>query len=283
MGAKKILIFGARGMLGTVLCEKLRCNSAFQVLTHSQTLQADFTGDLSSCAVVERILVSSQADFCVNTMALTDVNIAEIDCAKAYQLNVLPAQNLVKVIQQHKLSMKLIQISTDHVYDKNDSTEKDIVIVNNYARTKYDADKLVEKVEAVVLRTNFFGTSVSIKKSFSDWIIENLQQGKRLQGFKDVYFSPLHIGTLCSEIERVILHFEAGAYNLGSRQGMSKYDFMLKLAQHKNLPTSLISATAYVDAEIPIPRPRDMRMNVSKYERIFSVRLPTLLEEIQKC
>lgn len=283
MAAKKILVLGAKGMLGTVLCEKLRAQSEFQVLTHSQTSVADFGGDLSKYEAVEKILMASQADFCVNAMALTDVNLSETDREKALQLNVRPAENLAKAIQSKNLSTKLIQISTDHVYDQNNATESDIKIVNNYAQTKFDADLVVEKVGAVVLRTNFFGASQSAKKSFSDWIIESLQQGKKLQGFDDVYFAPLHIETLCREIQRVIQNYEPGIYNLGSHKGFSKYEFMIKLAEHKNLPTNLISATAYADAKIPIPRPRDMRMDLSKYEKAFHVKLPSLIEEVKKC
>lgn len=283
MAAKKILILGARGMLGTVLCEKLKSKNAFQVLTHSQTSAADFSGDLDNYEVVEKILIDSEADFCVNAMALTDVNLSEADPQKARQLNVFPAENLAKSIQQRGLSVKLIQISTDHMYDQTLATENDVKIVNYYAQTKYEADLVVEKIGAVILRTNFFGASQSMKKSFSDWIIESLQQGKKLQGFNDVYFSPLHIETLCQEIQRVIHHFKPGIYNLGSREGFSKHEFMIKLAEHKNLPTNLISSTAYADAKISVPRPRDMRMNVSKYERTFQVKLPTLQEEILKC
>lgn len=283
MAAKKVLVLGAKGMLGTVLCARLRKNSAFQVLTHSQTSAADFSGHLSSYDNVLALLMSSQPDFCVNAMALTDVNLSETDKAKAQQLNVMPAQNLAQAILQKKLKTKIIQISTDHVYDQNNASENDIKIVNNYALTKYQADEAVMKAASVVLRTNFFGESASEKKSFSDWIVESLSRGKSLQGFDDVYFSPLHIETLCQEIERVIQNFQPGIYNLGSRDGFSKYDFMVKLAEHKKLSTSLISAAAYSEAHIPIPRPRDMRMNVSKYEQTFHVKLPTLLEEIHKC
>lgn len=283
MAAKKILVLGAKGMLGTVLCEKLKSQPGLQVLTHSQSSSADFNGDLSKLEVVEKILADSQADFCINAMALTDVNLSETNPEKALQLNVRPAENLASAVQRKNRATKIIQISTDHVYDQNNASEFDITIVNNYAQTKYDADLAVEKAGATVLRTNFFGASRSVKKSFSDWIIESLGRGEKLQGFDDVYFSPLHIETLCEEIQRVMQNFKPGIYNLGSRDGFSKYEFMLKLAEHKKLPTHLISAGSYAAAKIPIPRPRDMRMNVSKYEQTFHIKLPTLSEEICKC
>lgn len=283
MASKRILILGAKGMLGTILSAKLAKNTSLQVMTHSQTSFADFGGDLFSYTNVEDLLVKSKADFCVNAMALTDVNLSETDKEKAHRLNVAPAQNITKAILQKSLLTKVIQVSTDHMYDQKNATEDDVKIVNNYALTKYVADEVVQLVGAAVLRTNFFGASQSAKKSFSDWIIESLQQGKSLQGFNDVYFAPLHVETLCQEIERVILNFHPGVYNLGSREGLTKFDFMIKLAQHKKLLTSQISAVEYAEAKIPIPRPRDMRMSVAKYEKTFGVKLPTLLEEIHRC
>lgn len=283
MAANKILILGAKGMLGSILTSRLKKNPTFQVYTHSQTSSADYAADLSVYSQVRELFVKAQADYCINAMALTDVSLSENDKALAYKLNVAPAQNLAKVILAEGLKTKLIQISTDHMYDQNNATEHDVKIVNHYALTKYVADEILQIADSAVLRTNFFGASISGKKSFSDWILESLSKGQKLQGFNDVYFSPLHIETLCQEIERVALNFQAGIYNLGSHEGFSKFDFMVQLAKHKKFSIEAITSVEYVKAQIPIPRPRDMRMNISKYEKTFGVRLPRLIEEIQKC
>lgn len=283
MAQKKVLVLGGRGMLGTVLCRSLRADPDLKILTHSQSSTADFTGDLADFHEVIKLLRTSEADFCINTVALTDVNEAEADRDKARRLNVTPMRNLVKAIMERGFDTQLIHISTDHMYDKNLSAESDVRIINQYALTKYVADEISQVIDAVVLRTNFFGASASAKKSFSDWIIESLQQGCSLKGYEDVFFSPLHIETLCAEIARVIKNFTPGIYNLGSHDGMSKYQFMLNLAQHRDLPKSLIAALPYSQAQDVVPRPRDMRMDVSKYEKTFRVRLPNLREEIIKC
>jgi len=283
MAKKRILILGARGLLGTVLTKKLSQNSLFSVLTHSHTAGADFKNDLSDFASTNEMLLTAKADICINLLALTDVNLCETDKEKAQKLNVIPVKNIVKSVLTQKLDLKLIQISTDHVYDQKDATETDIKLVNYYAITKYLADEFSQLIDAVVLRTNFFGQSLSSKASFSDWIISSLNEKKSLKGFSDVFFSPLHMETLAGEIERVILNFNPGIYNLGSRDGLSKYEFMQALGTHKGFVNPDITAIKYESANIPIPRPLEMRMNVAKYERTFKVVLPTLLEEIKKC
>lgn len=283
MAQKRILILGANGLLGTVLTQSLSKNSLFKIFTHSHTSGADYSHDLSSYDRVCELLSAVKADFCINLLALTDVNLCETDKAKADKLNVKPVLNIVKAVLQHQMDLKLIQISTDHVYDQALAKETDIKIVNHYALSKYIADEISQLIPAVVLRTNFFGASQSSKQSFSDWIIQSLIEKKPIKGFSDVYFSPLHLSTLVTEIERVVLHFAPGVYNLGSRSGFSKYQFMLELSQHKKFNQENISATEYKKAQMSIPRPLDMRMDVSKYEKTFKTQLPTLLEEIHKC
>lgn len=283
MAQKRILILGANGLLGTVLTKKLKINNSFEVITHSQTSAADLQHNLSDEASVRNMLLQAQADFCINLFALTDVNQCEVQKEKAYEFNVTPVKNIAATVHKEKLNLKLIQISTDHVYDKCESTEADIKIVNYYAESKYLGDQAATQMDAVVLRTNFFGASQSQKQSFSDWIIASLSQKNPIKGYSNVHFSPLHLTTLTTEIERVIHHFKPGIYNVGSHAGLSKYEFMVQLAQHKNLSLEYVSAVEYRNTESAVPRPLDMRMNLSKYEKTFNVKLPTLIEEIQKC
>ncbi|MBC7466812.1 MAG: sugar nucleotide-binding protein [Bdellovibrio sp.] len=283
MAQKRVLILGANGLLGTVLTKDLAASRKFEIFTHSHSTQADFGHDLSKYKSVCELLLSVKSDFCLNLLALTDVNLCESEKEKAHRLNVLPIQNIVKCVLKNNLELKLIQISTDHVYDQTLALETDVKIVNNYALSKFIGDEISQLMNAVVLRTNFFGASQSSKASFSDWIIQSLMADKDINGFGDVYFSPLHLSTLCAEIERVILNFQPGVYNLGSRSGLSKYEFIVELRKHKKISTGHVFETKYADANIPIPRPLDMRMDVSKFEKAFKTQLPTLLQEIYKC
>jgi dTDP-4-dehydrorhamnose reductase len=283
MAQIKILILGAKGFLGTYLTKKLKENENFLVFTHSQRSQADYTSDLSDYANFKKLLTDCAPDYCINLLALTDVNECETDHEKAYRLNVTPVKNLVKCVLQENLAVKLIQISTDHMYDKENSSENDLKISNYYAFSKYLADEFSLLIEATVLRTNFFGESLSTKPSFSDWITSSLIANKPLRGYSDVFFNPLHISTLATEIQRVLVGFVPGIYNLGSKNGMSKYDFMLEVGRHKGLTVTSIEAIEYKNSGSMVPRPLDMRTNVTKYESTFRVNLPKLSEEIKKC
>jgi dTDP-4-dehydrorhamnose reductase len=283
MVRKRILILGANGLLGTILTKSFASNSLFKIFTHSHSSQADFNQDLFNFDSVCDLLLSVNADFCINLFALTDVNLCEVDKAKANKLNVDPIRNIVRCVLQNRLDLKLIQISTDHVYNEALSKEENIKIVNHYALSKYIGDEISQLIGAAVLRTNFFGVSQSSKQSFSDWVIKSMTDKKEIKGYSDVFFSPLHITTLIAQIERVILNFNAGIFNLGSRIGLSKYEFMIELGKHKKINTECVSATEYKNTNFSIARPLNMTMDVSKFENAFKTNLPTLIEEIQKC
>ena len=49
---------------------------------------------------------------------------------------------------------------------------------------------------SLIIRTNFFGKGYYYRKSFSDHIIENLQNNKKIYLFKNVYFNPVVISKL---------------------------------------------------------------------------------------
>lgn len=283
MVQKKVLILGARGLLGSSLTPYLKGKSSYEVITHSQTDGADVISDLSIAKNVKTLFENIQPEVCINLLALTDVALCEEDPDLSYKINISPVKNIVKYLLSTQGSCQFIQISTDHVYDKRLSKESEIKIVNNYALSKLLADEYISLIDAVVLRTNFFGPSRSTKKSFSDWVIESLNSNKQINGFGDVYFSPLHIDTLVFEIERVLQKYIPGVYNLGSREGFSKFEFIKQLCLHKNKSIDLITEVEYKSARLSIPRPLGMNMDVSKYETTYQTVLPTLAEEIKKC
>ena len=85
-----------------------------------------------------------------------------------------------------------------------------------------------------------------------------------------------------SEIILKILNTNVnGIYNLGSKKGMSKYDFGIELAKLYSYDVSLIKMINLEDKQLIAKRPFDMRMDVSKFENKFNISLPNLIDEIK--
>ena len=101
--------------------------------------------------------------------------------------------------------------------------------------------------------------------------------------FEDVFFSPLSMLSLSECIQRVIYNPIAGVFNLGSREGLSKADFVFKLADIFDFETENVSKVLYRDQKILTPRPSDMRMDSARFEvAYYPDGLPTLEQEINR-
>ena len=83
-------------------------------------------------------------------------------------------------------------------------------------------------------------------------------------------------------IELTVEQKVEGTLNLGSNEGMNKADFAFHFAKTLNLSTSNMKRAKITDAKfLNAYRPKNMIMNLSKFENRFNVKLPKLTEEIK--
>lgn len=276
MTSKRIFISGAHGLLGTTLTKKLENN--YTVLT------APKSTDLSSSVTCREILDETQPQLIINLAALTNVDACEEFPEKALQVNAIVVKNMAEWMKQNP-GRHLIQISTDMVYDSPGyNKEEQISCLNEYAKSKLMGEQYALEVHGTILRTNFFGHSlVAHRKSFSDWLLESFKDRVPLKLLTDVEFSPLNISTLCDQIELVAKNPLSGVFNLGAKTALSKRDFAYKMAEVYGYDIQTHSTDVTMESlSFKAPRPHYMAMDVSKYEKTFGVRLPSLEDEIQK-
>lgn len=280
---KKILVLGANGLLGCELLNKEHPKS-WELVGHFGRSK-EHNADLSDQAQTFRYLNNVMPDVIINLVALTDVDYCEQYPNESYLGNVKVVENIAYWIKQHSKKVQLIQISTDQVYDgQGPHIEEQVTLKNYYAFSKYAGELAAHNVEATVLRTNFFGKSKTEKRaSFTDWLYEALNKKEPIKVFEDVHFSPLSMDTLTSMIIAVIEKDISGVHNLGSRQGLSKADFAFEFAKTLNLATDNITRTTIDEVDfVKTYRPKDMRLDVTKFEQAFNITLPTLQQEILK-
>ena len=247
-------------MLGRTLAPYLEENG-HTVIRHGHSSIVDIVCDLTDRLATESMLKSTLPDCVVNLVAATNVDECERDPHKAYLLNVLSVENLVSGLGKRKKTF-LVQISTDQLYDsQGENGEDNVRLKNTYAFSKYAGELAALRMQASVLRTNFFGPSKHpIRKSFSDWVIDNFRAEKAFTGFTDVNVSPILIG---------------------SHNGMSKAEFAEAIAYSFGLPSSCMRKGRAIDVALEARRPNGMSMNCSKFERTFGILLPNLIDEIK--
>jgi dTDP-4-dehydrorhamnose reductase len=280
----RVLITGATGLLGRTLVPQLRLHGHCLV-THARTGGADHSGDLADRGRTSELLSSIQPTVIINLVGLTSVELCENTPNSAYQANTRTVENLAHWVRHADAKCHLVQVSTDQLYDGPGlHTEDNITLTNVYAITKYAGELAAAHVPSTILRTNFIGRSrAPHRASLTDWVYGSLRSGKNIEVLEDVFFSPLSMMTLAEMIHLVIDQRPVGTFNLGSRGGMSKADLDFAFAESVGLQTRTMTRITLDQATfLKAYRPRDMRLDCSKFERTLGVELPLLSDELSR-
>ena len=277
----KILITGSSGLLGLNLA--LDAMRSHQIIGVDRDTLASvpfelINADLLATDAVRRILVESKPEAVIHCAALANVDACETNPELAYRMNAdLPAR-LADVCARQKV--RLIHISTDAVFDGQKDgiyTEGDAPNPQGvYAQTKLDGERAVLRVNpmAVVARVNFYGWSLSGRRSLSEFFVNNLGSGKSVNGFTDVIFCPMlvnHLGRLLIAMLEQGLH---GLYHVVGPQAMSKYQFGIEIARKFGLKESLISPQSVDKSSLTARRSHNLRLSTNKLSTDLNMTLP---------
>ncbi len=280
----KFLIFGGNGFLGTYLYKFISKKYNVKRVTRKKNVGIyllDFNPKK-----IQKIINKEKVDIIINTIAYTNLDKCEISKKKAFNSNVLILKNVVNAIKNLNLKKKpfLIHISTDQVYSgKGPHIEKDAKPINWYSKTKLESEKYLKYINGCVLRTNFLGKSKT-HYNFNNWIDQNVQKNKKIFGYKNIFFSPISMETLAKKIISISKKKINGTYNLGSKGGISKGNYISYFLKKKYPHYKKFELINYKNSKNKkrAKRPLDMRLNSSKIISTFSFKLPKTKIEVNK-
>lgn len=280
----KVLILGGNGLLGSVMVPSLLA-LGYPVVSFCRKIKTkhDIVVDLTNKSALHSALNSVSPSFIINLLALTDVDYCERYPNEAFTTNVLLIENVISWIETDK-RCHFIQISTDQLYDgRAPQVEKNIKLINYYSYSKFMAELFVSRIPCTIIRTNFFGKSnLKNRPSFTDWIYNSVSNNKKIFAFDDVYFSPLSMKSLCTYIYLVIKKPLVGTFNIGTEGGLSKADFIFLFCQELGLNVEKIKRCSLDDMNLIAKRPKDMRMDCTKFKATYNLNaLPLLRDEIK--
>ena len=281
MGQKtKVLITGGSGLLATNLAFAKKSDWEICLLLRSKDVNipgvTSTFGSIEDLNSTKQLISEIKPDIVIHTAGLTNVDRCETDTLQAYTSNVLAAENIAKASAE--LNIKMVHISTDHFSDSSKpySTESEIdVPVNNYAKTKLDAEYLVRKhnKNALIIRTNFFGWGHEYRKSFSDRILLAAREEREIGLSDSIYFTPILVTDLVEKIQMLVSAKKSGIYNVVGGERLSKLDFGKRLLNVFSLNPDLVVKASYDNNPNNIPRPTDMSLSCKKLEQDLSINM----------
>jgi dTDP-4-dehydrorhamnose reductase len=278
--AKRWLITGTGGLLSDYLIDA--CSRRGDVITTGRS-DGERRCDLTDSDAVRALLAETLPDVVVHAAGLTDVDRCEREPEAAFAANRDAAAYLAA---QLPASARIVFVSTDQVYPDNSGPhiEEQTAPVNVYGKSKLVGEQAVQRHSGgLVLRTNFFGESRRAgRASLSDFVIRSLRDRQQVTFFSDILFSPLHMATLSDLIVEMAERGKTGVFNAGCRNGASKAVFALAVARQKGLQTETAGIGSSAVMQDRAPRPKDMRMDVSRIETALGRAMPTLEEEVAK-
>ncbi len=273
-----MLILGSTGMLGQALIKTAEENNV-EVIGVARS-NADINLNVLSFEKLILLIRKTSPKTIVNCIAITDVDLCEANVEKAYFLNAHFVAILVDVCRE--LGIYLIHISTDHFFIKDGKKQHNekapIVLVNNYAKTKYAGEQFaLSYSNSLVIRTNIVGFRNTQKNTFVEWVLSALKNKNKIILFQDFYTSSIDVDSLSKILFKIIFSSGKPIYglvNIASSEVCSKSDFIKKLAHkfHYNNgnfhPGSIKSINGAKRAD-------SLGLDVSKIEKLLDATMPT--------
>jgi len=273
----KVLITGSQGMLGQALVteSKKRNHETLGIDLNSKKKCVDITKE----GEIKEIFNIFCPEIVINTVAIIDLNYCEKHPDRAYLVNTKPVSSLIN--ECRKRNAKFVQISTDQYYQrdkrkKHKEIDK-VKLLNEYARTKYLAEKLAELYEnTLVIRTNIVGfRNIKEQPTFVEWFINKLEQGTKITLYDDYYTSSIDVMNFSKILLDLINKGTTGILNLASRTVSSKKEFIEKLAGKLDLSleNAIIGSVFNLSN---VRKAESLGLDTEKIENVLGMKMPNL-------
>lgn len=239
MNKKRVLVFGANGMLGGSIHRYLSSSNELEVLgtvrsvsAKNQLCSLGFDNVRLDVDVLDEILIAKlikefQPTCVINCVGLIKQLALSKDYEQSIRINSLVPHTLARLCTL--ANAKLIHFSTDCVFtgSRGNYTEKDVPDESDI----YGRSKLLGEVyykPHLTLRTSIIGHELKSHVSLIDWF---LSQKNSVRGFSKAIFSGLPTIVVAEIVKKIIIEKTTltGLYHLSS-EPINKYDLLRLVA-----------------------------------------------------
>ena len=286
----KILLTGVNGQIGFYLNQRL--SPFFEVFGGTRE-----SFDLTNIEQMENVIDEFRPELIINPAAYTYVDKAEKEPELVFKANTVAAKFLAE--KSEKLSIPLIQLSTDYIFDgQKEGAYTEIDKANPqsvYGQSKYEAETAIRESNPkhIILRTswvyslrgkNFLTTILGMAKNKETFDIVLDQIGSPTSAT----FIANTILAITKKIDQIDKNNLYGIYNLTCSGSTSWFEFakaIIFYAQEKGLslkstPES-IKPVKTSDFATLASRPKNSILNNHKLEKTFEINCPEWQNELK--
>lgn len=281
----KIIVTGANGQLGREIRDACQSYPNHQfVFTDAAEL------DITDKEQVKKFYERETPHMTINCAAYTQVDKAESDKDKAYAVNCLAVQYLVR--ESELWNIPFIHISTDYVFDGKSycpySETSPISPISVYGTTKAQGEQVVLNYKlGVVIRTSW------VYSFYGNNFVKSILRLARERPTLNIVYDQIGSPTSAFDLADVLMlmvekiaqdttgHY-SGLYQFSNEGICSWYDFGVEIVKQsqekcKVLP---IPTTAY---PTPAKRPHYTVMDKTKIKKYLNIEIPYWRESLLKC
>lgn len=276
---KKILVTGANGQLGKCL---KKASEQYPNLHIDFLSREEF--DIERFSDVRSFLNTHSYDYCINTAAYTNVEKAESESEKAFEINAEAVKNLALRCQENEIT--LLHISTDYVFDGEKQSpylESDKPNpINVYGVSKLKGEAYIQEFceQYYIFRTSWLYSQFG--HNFLNTILRYAEEGKSLTITTEQTGTPTNANDLAELLLQVITHDkkEYGVYHYSNTGETTWYGFAKAILElsGKIKEVSLAKTDHYSTFA---KRPKYSVLNSTKAHKNLNSRLIAWRESLQ--
>lgn len=274
-----LLILGDTGLAGAALMQAARARG---LTVTGASRRGEVALDLTDADAVARTLSALSPRLIINTAAQVSLAACEADPGAAWMINARPAALIAGWARTN--GARVVHISTDHFYSgdgrKAHAEADPVVLLNDYARTKYAAEGLaLAHADTLVVRTNILGLKSATGGSFGEWALGVIRNDAEATLFDDQFVSILDIWSFAEGVLDLAATDAAGVINLAASEVFSKAELVEALAAA--MGRTLTRAKRGSVGGLDVPRAGSLGLDGTRAEALLGRRLPGLSGVVQ--
>lgn len=275
----RILVTGARGMLGTDLVCVLEEKEHEVFATDIEEL------DITQLDGLNKVVKDICPDVIVNCAAYTDVDKAEEEVEQAFLVNGLGVQNLAFVCED--LDIELCHISTDYVFDGTKDgpylTDDPPNPINTYGKSKLAGEQHVQEImrKFYIIRSSWLYGKYG--KNFVYTVLDLAKKQRELRVVDDQIGSPTWSITLSHATARLVQIKKYGIYHVtdNTTGGISWKKFAEEIVKQSSFNVKVIPIKTE-DYPRPAPRPKNSVLDLTMVRLVLDEDLVSWDKSLKK-